>query len=272
MLDLKPRAYFLDLDGTFLDLPKTENKVSEDNINTARQLNDQGIPVIISTGRRNSEFVLNLANKINSPYIICQNGGLIVDKHNNILKKSEIKRDTALKVIEILKKEKMFFMINSLPVIYGASTKVFMAKPWTKKMEIKKYDEIPQISDVTKILTFGKLSTIAIKKLKNRLESYFFNLKFHVVSKGWSIEINDMNATKGIANSYICQLLNIDPKKAVHFGDSGNDISVKSHVGAFVVMKNAPRNIKKHGDMIAYSYKHGGVAKTIKNLFITKNN
>ncbi|MBN0970435.1 HAD-IIB family hydrolase [Mycoplasma phocoeninasale] len=270
MLNFKPRAYFLDLDGTFLDLPKTENRVSEDNINIARQLNDQGIPVILSTGRRNSEFVVNLANKINSPYIVCQNGGLIVDSNNNVLKKCEIKRDSALKVIEILKKEKMFFMINSLPIIYGASTKIFMARPWTKKMEIKKYDEIPQISNVTKILTFGKFSTRGIKKIKESLEANFFNLKFHIVSKGWSIEINDMNATKGIANSYICQLLNIDPKKAVHFGDSGNDVSVKSYVGAFVVMKNAARNIKKHGDIIGYSYKRSGVAKTIKNLFMTK--
>ncbi|BDX52449.1 haloacid dehalogenase [Metamycoplasma equirhinis] len=265
MLDFKPKAYFLDMDGTYLDKPKSPEKISAENIEIAKNLNDQNIPVILSTGRTNSDFVLELANKINSPYVICQNGGLIVDNKNNILIKNQIKKDLVLKIIEILKREKLFFIFNSSSDIFGTTKRLSICRPWIKKLNSHTYDEIPQITSVTKILTFGKTPG-GTRKLKDKLEKEFFNLKFHIVSRGWTIEINDMNATKGIADEYVCKLLNIDPKQTVHFGDSGNDIVTKEYLGAFIAMKNSPTNIKKQATIVGKNYKRGGIAKTIKKI------
>ena len=127
-MNFKPQAYFIDLDGTMLDLPKKESKISEENIRVI-QLVNKTTPVIISTGRANSEFVMSLTNKIHSPYVICQNGGIIIDKDNNILKKNEIQKDTVLEIIQILKDEKMFFIINSGDIIYGSNYRLKFVRP-----------------------------------------------------------------------------------------------------------------------------------------------
>lgn len=251
-MKFKPQAYFIDLDGTMLDLPKKEERISSTNIKTINALNSSGRPVIISTGRANSDFVLNLAKKINSPYVICQNGGIIVDQNNKILKINEIKKDTVAEIIKVLMAEKMFFIINSGDTIYGTNRKLKLIRPWVKKFKKVDYSNLPKIGDSTKIITFGKTKR-GILKLKEKLAAMFINVSLHIVSKGYSIEINDFNATKGIAAKFVCEIMNIDPKKAVHIGDSGNDVTTIPYVGAFIAMKNSTRNIKKQTEYIGPS-------------------
>ncbi|AWX69400.1 Cof-type HAD-IIB family hydrolase [[Mycoplasma] anseris] len=264
-LNFQPKAYFIDLDGTTLDCPKTEARISEENINAIRTLNDKNIPVVIATGRSNSPFVMDLAKKFNSPFVICQNGGIIVNQHNNVLKTNEMQKDTVLEIIEILKEEKMCFIINSGDTIYGPTTKIKMIRPWAKKMNTYTYEEIPQITNSTKILTFGK-NKKGILKLRDRLAKKFINISQHVVSRGYSIEINDENATKGIADRFVCQLLNINPNQAVHVGDSGNDTTSINHIGAFICMKNGLKNIRRQAHLIGPHYKKAGIAKLFKEL------
>ncbi|MBN4089653.1 HAD family hydrolase [Mycoplasma enhydrae] len=263
MIDFIPKAYFSDLDGTLLDLPKKPEKISKENLEIALRMNDEGKPFILATGRYPSEFVLDLAKKINSKYVICQNGGLIVDNNGNVLIKHEIKKDEVMSIIEILKQKKLFFIFNSGDTIYGTAAKLRFFRPWVKHLVQKTYSEIPQITNSTKIITFGT-SKRGIRKLVNQLEEKFKTISLHIVSRGYAIEINSINATKGKAIDYVSRLLDIDPKQTVHFGDSGNDTSVIPYVGAFVAMKNSLKNIKIQSKWVAGSYKKYGVAKAIK--------
>ncbi|TPR54721.1 Cof-type HAD-IIB family hydrolase [Metamycoplasma neophronis] len=269
MFAFKPKIFFSDLDGTFLDNPKAKNekeKVSHENIEAARALNDAGIPFILATGRSNSDFVLWLTNEIHAPYAICQNGGIIVDKNNNVLKKEEMRKDTVMRVVDVLKKERMCFIFNSSNKIYGPSGKMKIMRNWIKKLERYNYDNMPQFSDSTKILTFGKLMRKNIIKVKDELKANFINLAFHIVSRGYAIEINDINATKGKAEQFICKIMNIDPSFAVHFGDSGNDTTTIPYIGAFIAMKNSQKNIKKQAALVTYGFKKSGVAKALKQF------
>ena len=67
---------------------------------------------------------MNLAKQTNCKYVICQNGGLIVDINNNILKKYEIQKDDVYEIEQLLKKEKMLFILNSGHTIYGTTAKL----------------------------------------------------------------------------------------------------------------------------------------------------
>ncbi|WP_049342465.1 HAD-IIB family hydrolase [Metamycoplasma hominis] len=266
MINFKPKAYFLDMDGTYLDLPrKKQIMISEKNVEVAKDFNNRGIPVILSTGRGNSKFVLDLTNKINAPFAVCQNGGVIVDKNNNVLKRHEINPDTLKSIIEILIAQKMFFIFNSGDTIYGTKTKFRIARAWLKKLNKVTYDEIQSLPATTKILTFGK-SKKGIIKLRDELLNAFHDISTHIVSKGYSIEISDINANKGIGDRFVCDLLNIDYKEAVHLGDSGNDVVTQKYLGGFVAMKNSTKNVKQKADYVGYSYKKSGVAKTLQEL------
>ncbi|AWX42998.1 COF family HAD hydrolase protein [Metamycoplasma cloacale] len=263
-MNFKPQAYFLDLDGTTLDLPKTSSMISSENVDTIRSFNDNNIPVIISTGRGNSEFVMKLAKSFNSPYVICQNGGLIVDKQNNLLQINKIKQERVADIVKLLIEHKLCFILNSSQVIYGPTLKIKMIRPWAKKMQLKTYDDLPKLEESTKILTFG-VSKKKIVELRDLLASKFIDISQHIVSRGYSIEITDINATKGKADAFVCKLLNVDPKYAAHVGDSGNDTTSKEYVGAFICMKNGLKNVRVQATIVGPHYKKAGVAKVLRD-------
>ena len=198
----KPEIYFIDLDGTTLDLPKKSQKISDKNLNAIKKMNET-TPIVFSTGRSNSEFVMNLAKQTNCKYVICQNGGLIVDINNNILKKYEIQKDDVYEIEQLLKKEKMLFILNSGHTIYGTTAKLRFISIWARNMEKKSYDEIPRATNATKILTFGKTKK-GIRMLRDLLLEKFINIAVHIVSKGYALEITNQNATKGEGDLFIC--------------------------------------------------------------------
>ena len=233
----KPEIYFIDLDGTTLDLPKKSQKISDKNLNAIKKMNET-TPIVFSTGRSNSEFVMNLAKQTNCKYVICQNGGLIVDINNNILKKYEIQKDDVYEIEQLLKKEKMLFILNSGHTIYGTTAKLRFISIWARNMEKKSYDEIPRATNATKILTFGKTKK-GIRMLRDLLLE---------------------------GDLFICKLLDIDPKKTVHIGDSGNDVVTKSYVGAFVAMGNAVKDIKKQATEVGPKFKRAGLAKLFNKI------
>ncbi|WP_369085858.1 Cof-type HAD-IIB family hydrolase [Metamycoplasma spumans] len=272
MLNFKPIAYFVDLDGTLLDEPKTKEKISNENIEYMKKLNDGGTHVIISTGRGNSDFVMSLARKINSKYVICQNGGLIVDIDNNILRRVEMDANMTQKIAEILKLDNMFITFSSGNKIYGNKGKMKTIRPWVKNLELLPYSEMTEFKPATKVLAFGKLTKCGIKKVKNKLQKVFPDLCVDIISKGYAVEITTHDATKGAGNKYVCdEILKIDIKKTVHFGDSGNDISTVDYNGAFVAMKNGMRNVKKAAKWVANSYKNAGVKRAIEKIISSNN-
>ncbi|PZW00588.1 HAD family hydrolase [Metamycoplasma auris] len=265
MINFKPKAYFTDLDGTLLDLPKTKEKISEKNLQILKGKNTSGTPFIIATGRYASDFVLDLAKKANSKYVICQNGGIIVDSNGEIIAKHEINKDTVIEILDLIKQKNLFFILNSGNTIYGNKARLKLIRPWVRSMTQKNYDDLETITDCTKIIVFGTTKK-GIKKLKEELESEFKNISIFIVSKGFAIEINDINASKGKAIEFVSKLLDVNPKETIHFGDSGNDTSSIPYVGAFVAMKNALRNVKSQAAWVAGSYKNSGVYNAIKKI------
>lgn len=258
------QAYFIDLDGTLLDLPEGEETLSSANVKAVVKLN-KNKPVIISTGRSNSEFVLSLVKLLKCPYAICQNGALIVDKKNKVLARYEMEQNQVDEIVKLLKEEEMFFIFNGENKIYCNYESSAYMRPWTAKLEKLKYSDLGQKTNVTKILTFGK-DEIATKNFKNFLAKKYPSLAFHIVSKGYSIEITHKNATKGKGAAFVCDLLKIDPKNAAHIGDSGNDLNALPEIGTFIAMENAMDEVKEVAHYIGPSFENSGIAKLFKDL------
>ena len=74
------------------------------------------------------------------------------------------------------------------------------------------------------------------------------------------IEITRTGVGKGSALSILCNELGIDERRAVAFGDSGNDASFADTPCTFVAMGNADEHIKAIADDIAPSVREDGVA------------
>ncbi|VDR42556.1 HAD hydrolase family protein [Mycoplasmopsis caviae] len=159
----------------------------------------------------------------------------------------------------------MFIIFNGDNKIFGPCETSPFIRPWTAKLDKFKYEQMPKYSKVTKILTFGK-DKEEINKFYKFLTNKYPSLSFHIVSKGYSIEITHKSATKGKGNAFVCNLLNIDAKNAAHIGDSGNDINALPEVGTFIAMGNAMDEVKAVANYIGPSFENCGISKLFEEL------
>ncbi|WP_051630118.1 HAD-IIB family hydrolase [Mycoplasma simbae] len=259
------KAYFLDLDGTFLDKPQGHETVSERNVLAAIEVNKIK-PVIFSTGRGNTEYTMNLARRVGCKYIVCLNGALILDIDNNELYRKTLDPDLVHQVLKIFKEKEMFIYLNGIKNMYtkGNVDSPFM-KSWAAKNPRFTYEDMDQVTTYSKILVFG-LSLEDTYALWEELKQRFPQLAFYLVSNGTTIEVGPIDANKGLANSEVCRLLGIDPKEAFHIGDSANDMPAADYLGKFICMDGALDFVKAKADFIGPDYANAGLSKILEQL------
>ena len=68
----------------------------------------------------------------------------------------------------------------------------------------------------------------------------------------------------------MCKQLKVDPKKAVHVGDTMNDVPAFIALGAGIAMGNASDEVKSYASFITSHYKKGGLINVF-NGNITPN-
>ncbi|VEU78395.1 HAD-IIB family hydrolase [Mycoplasmopsis columbinasalis] len=261
------KAVFVDLDGTFLDnYENYENPVSQVNLDMARELNKNS-HFIISTGRTNSDFVMNLARQTNSKYVICQNGAIIVDQNNNILRNNLISSADANAIKKYLEAKQIHYTINGLKKIFTCRPEAIkLNRPWAKEFVKLPYIIGELEMPINRLLAFGLATETQTCELAAEIESQFPNLRAFLVSNGLSLEITSKESSKGIGNQFVCDLLGISPTQALHIGDSGNDTCVKEQGFDLVLLDNALDSIKSYADHIGEHFRNGGFAKTIKKI------
>ncbi|MBU4691278.1 Cof-type HAD-IIB family hydrolase [Mycoplasma zalophi] len=261
-MEFRPQAIFIDLDGTLVDLKN--NNISTMNINTIQNINKK-IPCFISTGRGFNKNLLEMTNMLGLNYGVAQNGAIIFDKVGNIIKKYTINKSSYLNIVDLLSKEKFSFFVNSQKIIYSDTLMSRIIKFFKKEYTVQKNSQAKNIDDVTKILVISSKKN-KLTELKNKLLKEFIDVNVVSIGNNRALEITDINATKGKANSFICSLINIDPLKAIHIGDSMNDASSVNHLGGLIAMKNSNQELKNIATEIGFNYKKSGVAKTLNKL------
>ncbi|WP_161565682.1 HAD hydrolase family protein [Mycoplasma sp. ATU-Cv-508] len=113
-----------------------------------------------------------------------------------------------------------------------------------------------------------------IKRLTEQLRMLVPSASVVNSTRGWTIEVTDQKATKGLANRYVWEkLLRIKKiEQTAHVGDSLNDSTVVGHVGHLIALKNADPALKKMASILGPDFRNGGVAKVLagKNLKAVK--
>ncbi|AIA29231.1 COF family HAD hydrolase [Mycoplasmopsis californica] len=261
----KAKAYFLDMDGTFLDKPQGHQTVSERNVRAAIEVNKIK-PVIFSTGRGNTEYTMDLARRVGSKYVVCLNGALIVDINNNELYREIMDIKFVREVLKIFKEKKMYIYLNGIKHLYtdGNVDNQYM-KTWALKNPRLSYADLDKIDVVSKILVFG-LSVEETRELWEELKIKYPELAFYLVSNGTTIEVGPIDANKGKANSKVCEFLGIDPKDAFHIGDSANDMPVVGYLGKFICMAGSLDFVKEVADIVGPDYANAGLSKILEEL------
>jgi hypothetical protein len=269
------------MDGTLLNSKK---KLSEVNKIALKKAFDEGVHIIICTGR-NSRSALYFANEIGiKSAAIANNGAIVMDEDGEVLIfKEALEKEQCQKILEISRKYKTVPNFHALGKIYLNSkfrmfvNNIFFNRNVPEKYKIQSiylkeksawtslFDEKTEI--------FGKCimldpSREKLKKLQGELDTT--NMFETTYSGKYCLEINSKGVSKGRAVRILGEHYGIKQEEIICIGDNGNDISMIKYAGLGVAMKNGTQAVKDVSDYITDTNDNNGVAKVVEKFIFNK--
>lgn len=256
----------VDIDGTIMNW---DLSISGKVKSCLRTLSENGIKVVIATGRMyNSALLIAKEIGINSP-IVCYQGALIKDcQTGETIYDMSLEETTARKVIKDLKKDKEFINIYINDKLYVEEETDYISEyAITKKVDYKVVGDFNSIEfkSLNKILVMNKDPEKIIKLVKNLNHNYKDKV-FAVKSTPTYCEICNPKATKGNAIKFLANMWNIKQEEIMAAGDQDNDIEMLKAAGVKVAMGNATEELKAVANYITDSIDNDGIVKAVEKF------
>lgn len=254
----------LDLDGTLLN---NENTISEYTSDVLKKLDDQGIKIVIATGRSYSSLKPKIKQlKLEHP-VVCYNGAMIRDgKTDEILYNSTIPPDIINSLIQIARRESLHFQ--------GFIEGEFYYENESKHSEF--YKNLSGLEG--KIVNFDTLGTILMTKsmfisehenlerIEKEVRTKFSDRAYIAYSKPTFLEIMNITASKSKALNKLVLEYGLTSDDVIAFGDGPNDEDMLSYAGKGIVMKNGYSDLKDKFEVSEYTNNEDGVARYLEKL------
>ena len=274
-----------DMDGTLLD---NKLAVSEGNQLAIQAAEENGIKFMVATGRGYTEAVPALTEAgINCP-MISVNGAQTYDKDGQLIDSIGIDKNHIREILAFTKANGLYAELVMSSGVYSndklqyVETLTHLLKttnPHTSykmalvlalgRMDqfnmnyVDEYEEV-LVDDkdlALKVLVFSNQGQTELQAVRDRFEtddklvitSSFFN----------NIEINHVDAQKGIALERVAKKLNIPMENIMSIGDNFNDVSMLERTGVSFAMANAEDGVKERAKYMTASNSENGVAEAI---------
>ncbi|KRN98674.1 HAD superfamily hydrolase [Companilactobacillus kimchiensis] len=282
------------MDGTLLN---EKMEVSDNNIHAIKQAENAGIEFLIATGRGLGEAKPFLKNHIH-PGFITLNGAEVFDHNEKLISSNPLSETAQNEVIKYFHKYNVYFevitdkgifsndkeaRVNNLANLLvklnpGTSFKqAFRDTQERIKMMpmtfVDNYDAIfnDKSYKIMKLIGFNEHQHRVLAPLKKDITK---TIKDVIVTSSSpnNVEINSINAQKGIALLQYAKRRNILPAEIMAIGDNLNDYSMIRDAGIGVAMANAIPAIKELAQVSTDSNINDGVAQIIEKTIIDNQN
>lgn len=284
----------VDLDGTLLN---KYGEVTEYSKNIIKRLTEQGILVVLASGRI-SESVLTIAKEIGAnKYYISGNGSVLYDmQKEEIIYEKYLSKEKVLELVELCEKNSIYYNIYTESSVIAKSLNynvAFYNYENTKKSSDKK-TEINIVDDVYKYvkdLNTNKFLKMTIcdenkivfasilRKIKNIQDidvlevSHMSKKKIKMGTKEISVgyfytEISSKNVDKWYAIEEIMKKEKINKDEVISFGDNNNDILMIKNAGLGIAMGHSNEQVKKVAKFVTKTNDEDGVAEALKNIML----
>lgn len=260
---VKPKAIFLDMDGTILN---HHNKVSINTKEIIDELRNKGIFVFIATGRNAAELREMLPEGFEVDAIITANGmaGYIGEE---VVFEHSLSRELVEIIIEKARENKVYYELFP----YGESRMVLqqdkeyvlneIREPKPESVEINEWisrqkainEEIEWTEEITgthfsKFYFFARTKE-AINNWKMELAQLQKEMAFTMTpSSPHNAEVMVANVSKASGIEQMLERFDLTGCETLAIGDSDNDLKMFEFVSHAVAMKNAPDHIKEAAD------------------------
>ena len=283
----------IDLDGTMLN---SYGVVSEETKNTIKEIEKQGVEVIIASGRP-IDSIKQIAKEIESKnYFIAGNGAIIYDmKKDEIIYEKTLSKEKVLEIIKKCEENSISYNVYTEREILATSLKynvLYYHKENLKKEEDKKtrinivnnmYEYIKNKEDARylKITICDENKTVfnsIIKKIKDIKDIEILDVS-HMARKTivqgteeyqisyYYTEISTENVDKWDAIQFLIEKLNIKKEEVMAIGDNINDKKMIENSGVGIAMKQSTPRVLEIADEITEGNNEDGVAKILQKYY-----
>ena len=268
---MKYKAIALDLDGT---LTNSHKKVSEKNKEVISKAIEEGIKVILASGRPLFGItpvadILELEKK--GGYILAYNGGNIVDCMTGELIYSRfIPQECVHDICSESENNDVYAITYYKDKVLSQSDEDEYVKKEAicNSTTIKKVDDLRKFVDypVEKFLVVGEhekllpVQKALLDKHEGVINAFF--------SESYFLEVVPAGVAKDASLDKLLTMLDITSEELVACGDGMNDIPMLKYAGLAAVMENAYPEVKKYADVNAPSNDDCGVAYVIDNYIL----
>ncbi|WP_373470988.1 Cof-type HAD-IIB family hydrolase [Carnobacterium alterfunditum] len=275
-----------DMDGTLLN---EKMKVSEINAKAIKEAMKQGIHFMVATGRGFTEAKPLLEEVDINCSFITLNGAQVYNEEGHVIQNIGIGKKTVHEIVAEIKKRGLYCEMTTSDGIYSDNKAkriesvasllyetnpdttykmaVVLAAARLEIMNINYVEDYEQLVhdesiEILKIITFSDDGRKVLGPLSEELEKSG-NLAI-TASFVNNIEINNINAQKGIALEEAAKKLNIPLENIMTLGDNFNDVSMLKVAGYSFAMENAEEEVKTYAKYRTTSNNNHGVAHAIK--------
>ena len=274
-----------DMDGTLLN---DKMQVSDENASAIRQAQESGIEFIVATGRGLSEAKPLLADQQLHTAYVTLNGAMVYDEAGNLVVSIPIPDDLTKQSMALLDERNLYYELvtnhgifsnSRVRRIQNVADLLVNLNPDTNyklavalasaRLEIMNINYVDNYQDVLanpelkvmKIITFNTADPTALSEPKHILLD---TGKLMVTSSSRNnIEINSIEAQKGIALAKYAAQKGYGMESVMSIGDNFNDESMIRDAKYSVAMGNAVQPIKDLAWFITATNTNNGVALAI---------
>lgn len=231
----------IDMDGTLLD---REHKISNENRKAIKAAQDNGIHVVISTGRTRMTLDDLIESLSLDSYLITVNGSEIWDASRQLVDRQILSTDLVEYMWELKQKHQTECWAASVGNVWRETfPKDFSSHEWMKFGFNIEDDQLRQI--ILEELSKNQLLEVTNSSLTN-------------------LEVNAVGVNKARAIEKVCDLLGLTMNQVMALGDSLNDLAMIKEAGIGVAMGNAQPIVKQAADWVTVTNEESGVAEAIK--------
>ncbi len=257
----------IDLDGTLLT---SDKKIFDEDKEYLSKLIDNGIKVVVSTGR---DFfsAREFFDKEDRILYNTLSGNAIFDSFGNEIYSNHLSYET-------VKKLSTYGIDNFIAHVNGYKdgyNTIMLRRPEceTLKKYISRYhfpvnfkEELSQDEEYFSVIFVGSLEYVT--EIMNKIKNDISDLKFYIMPATtvdvYMLEIVHANISKFSALERIFKKYSISPEEVMAFGDEENDIEMLRSVGHGYIMKNARDSLKRGFNVTEFDNDHSGVVRTIE--------
>ena len=252
-----------DIDGTIF-IPEKEFTLEVKNC--IKELDKQGIKVVLVTGRMNAAATRIAKDLGLKTPVVSYQGGLVVED-GKILYERYLSEEQTDRVLKWANKENIHINLYNDDILYSES-ECYEVQRYCNNLHteytIKNFSEIKK-DKINKLLAIDYSNPERITKYEKELQAIFPDL-YIVKSTPYFLEFSNPEASKKCAVEFLQNYWGLKKEEILTIGDQNNDIALLQAGGLKIAMGNATDELKKIADYITDSVYDDGFVRAMEKF------